>query len=99
MGESEMGIPEPEPEGEPVPPEEFDFVLVPGVAFDRHGGRVGYGMGCYDRVLERLREGVPMVGVGYDFQIYEEVPMEAHDVPLSAIVSESEIASSENGDG
>ena len=85
---SRFGIPEPEAQGEPVAPELFDFVLVPGIAFDPLGGRVGYGMGCYDRVLERVRPGVPLVGMGYDFQLVDRVPMEEHDVPLTAIVIE-----------
>ncbi len=92
MKPSPLKIPEPQEGPEPVRPEEFDLVLVPGVAFDRHGGRLGYGMGCYDRVLENVRPGTPLVGVGYDFQIIERVPVETHDVPLTVIVCESETA-------
>jgi len=92
MEVSIFGIPEPVPSGDPVAYEEFDFVLVPGIAFDRRGGRLGYGMGCYDRVLEKTRPGVPLVGVCYDFQLVDEVPMEDHDVLLSVVASESEIA-------
>ena len=63
-------------------------MLVPGVAFDPSGGRLGYGMGCYDRVLERTKPGTPLVGIGYDFQLVDEIPMEEHDVRLSAIIVE-----------
>jgi 5-formyltetrahydrofolate cyclo-ligase len=85
---SERGIPEPEEVSEPVAPERLDFVAVPGVAFDARGGRLGYGRGCYDRVLPRLRPGVPAVGVGYDFQLVPAVPIEAHDAILTAVAIE-----------
>jgi 5-formyltetrahydrofolate cyclo-ligase len=88
LANSRLGIPEPSGDSEPVPPEEFDFVLVPGVAFDARGGRLGYGMGCYDRVLERTRPGIPLAGIGYDFQLVDEIPMEEHDARLTAVVIE-----------
>lgn len=85
---SERGIPEPDGSGRAMAPAEFDFVLVPGVAFDESGGRLGYGMGCYDRFLEGVRPGTPLVGIGYDFQVVKEVPMDEHDVRLSALAIE-----------
>lgn len=90
---SRFGIPEPKAEGPTAPPEEFDLVVVPGVAFDRSGGRVGYGMGCYDRVLARLRPEAPRVGIGYDYQLVPHTPQDEHDAPLSAVITESEIVS------
>ncbi len=96
---SPLGIPEPGPEGEAADYGEFDFVLVPGIAFDRRGGRLGYGMGCYDRVLEKTRPGAALVGVGYDFQLVSEVPMDEHDVFLSAIVTESKVLPSGDRSG
>jgi len=90
---SRFGIPEPPAEGATVDPAEFDLVVVPGVAFDRSRGRLGYGMGCYDRVLARLRPEAPAVGIGYDWQLVERVPQGEHDVPLTAVVTESEIVS------
>ncbi len=91
LGPSRLGIPEPKPENGPVAPHDFDMVVVPAVAFDRQGGRVGYGMGCYDRVLFRTREECPMIGIGYDFQLFEKVPMQEHDIPLTGVITESEI--------
>lgn len=85
---SGLGIPEPPGKGEPMPAEVFDLVIVPGVAFDAEGGRLGYGMGCYDRVLGRLRPEVPRVGIGYDFQLVDRLPVEPHDLPLTLIVVE-----------
>lgn len=88
---SALRIPEPAGEGAPVPPGSFDLAVIPGVAFDRSGGRLGYGMGCYDRVLPALRRGVPSVGLAYDFQLLDRVPREAHDLVLTHVISESEI--------
>ena len=87
---SRFGIPEPPANGDPVALAELDFVLVPGIAFDAHGGRLGYGMGCYDRALKETRPEAPRVGIGYDFQLVEAVPKEAHDVLLTAVVIERE---------
>ncbi|MHA7838159.1 MAG: 5-formyltetrahydrofolate cyclo-ligase [bacterium] len=67
------------------------LVLVPGLAFDRRGGRLGRGGGYYDRALARLGGGAErplLVGVAFDFQRVERVPMSGHDVFVDAVVSE-----------
>lgn len=69
--------------------ETLDLVLVPGVAFDRRGGRLGYGGGYYDRFLPRLRSGTITIGLAYDLQLVEQVPAETHDVPLDLLVTET----------
>ncbi|MDP2690747.1 MAG: 5-formyltetrahydrofolate cyclo-ligase [Deltaproteobacteria bacterium] len=83
-------IPEPgkgEVKGDPGA---FDLVVVPGVAFDRKGARLGYGKGYYDRALSSLRCAV--VALAYGFQVIEEeIPVEAHDIRVSAIVTEEGI--------
>ncbi len=79
----------PEPEGEPVNPEVIDAVLVPGVAFDRKGFRLGFGKGFYDRFLKDLR--ALKVGVAYSFQILSEIPAQRWDVPVDLIVTDKEI--------
>ncbi|MEJ5339225.1 MAG: 5-formyltetrahydrofolate cyclo-ligase [Aquificaceae bacterium] len=81
-------IPEPSG-GEEVNPEEVDVSLVPGVAFDREGYRIGYGKGYYDRLLERL--GGLKVGVCYQFQLLEEVPRDDWDMPVDLVVTEEKI--------
>lgn len=88
---SRLSIPEPSCEGEPMVPEKFDLVVVPGIAFDCFGGRIGYGMGCYDRVLARTRPRVPLIGIGYDFQLVDRVPRERHDIALTGVIVESKI--------
>lgn len=63
----------------------IDMVIVPAVAFDREGNRVGRGKGYYDRLLENCR--ATTVGIGYDFQLVEEgIDTEPHDIPLDYIV-------------
>lgn len=68
----------------------IEVVLVPGLAFDIRGGRIGYGAGIYDRLLAQLRPGVLRVGVAYDCQVLREpLPQEAHDALMDYIVTES----------
>lgn len=84
------GIHEPDPSAPQVTP---DVLVVPLAAFDRRGFRIGYGKGHFDRTLGPLaREERPlMLGYAFAFQEVEEVPRELHDVPLDAVVTETEI--------
>lgn len=66
----------------------LDTVLVPGVAFDRNGGRMGYGGGYYDRFLAALGTKPYLLGVGFSMQVVDHVPLEPHDIPLDALVTE-----------
>ncbi len=66
----------------------FDIVVVPGVAFDREGRRLGHGFGYYDRFLGALPEGVTRVGLAFEHQVVPEVPVDAWDVPVHALVTE-----------
>ena len=63
------------------------LVLVPGVAFDERGGRLGRGAGHWDRTLAGAT-GAVAFGVGYELQIVERVPLEAHDRPVAALITE-----------
>lgn len=74
-----------------IPDHALDAVLFPGLAFDRQGGRLGYGGGWYDKVAANLREDAWLIGIGFDCQLVEEVPGEAHDVRVDLIVTESQI--------
>jgi 5-formyltetrahydrofolate cyclo-ligase len=66
-----------------------DLLLVPGVAFDLRGGRLGRGGGYFDRVLGEMGEEGPLaLGVGFEFQLVEEVPREPHDRAVGAVVTE-----------
>jgi 5-formyltetrahydrofolate cyclo-ligase len=66
------------------------LILVPGVAFDLRGGRLGRGGGVWDRALVETH-GAPVFGVGYDLQIVDRVPGEAHDRPVDALLTETGI--------
>jgi 5-formyltetrahydrofolate cyclo-ligase len=74
--------------GDPVRPEEIDVVVVPGLAFDRRGHRVGYGGGFYDRFLGRLRPDALTVGICFSFQVVDEVPHGRGDRPVDLVVTE-----------
>ena len=88
------GIPEPHPETCPgCGAEEADWILVPGAAFDRRGGRIGYGRGYYDKLLAAVRaagSGAPLVAAAFEVQLVDEVPMEAHDVRVDMVITENE---------
>lgn len=70
-----------------VPAAELDMIIVPLVAFDRTGARLGYGGGCYDRYLPMLSPACQIVGIAFDEQRVDHVPTDAHDLPLPNIVS------------
>jgi 5-formyltetrahydrofolate cyclo-ligase len=74
--------------GDPVLPEEIDVVIVPGLAFDRRGQRVGYGRGFYDRFLGRLRPDALKVGICFTAQVVDEVPHGRGDRPVDVLVTE-----------
>ncbi len=70
-----------------VPAEALDMVVVPLVAFDRAGARLGYGGGCYDRYLPMLSPACQIIGIAFDEQRVDHVPTDAHDLPLPHIIS------------
>lgn len=70
-----------------VPVEALDMIVVPLVAFDRAGARLGYGGGCYDRYLPMLSPACQIIGIAFDEQRVDHVPTDAHDLPLPHIVS------------
>ena len=67
----------------------IDTIIVPGVAFDIHGARVGFGKGCYDKFLKNTS--ATLVGLCYDFQICDKIETEEHDVRMNYILTEKEI--------
>ena len=71
-------------------PQELDLVLVPGVAFDREGGRLGMGAGYYDRFLPQT-QGATLMGVAYDALLQDELPKDEYDVCMQLLASEGGI--------
>jgi 5-formyltetrahydrofolate cyclo-ligase len=84
-----LAIPEPRAQCLPVEPEEIDWVLVPGLAFDLHCYRLGRGAGHYDLLLPRLRPDASRWALGFDCQVVEELPTEPHDVPVDGVATPS----------
>lgn len=74
-----------------VSPELIDLVLVPGVAFDRRGYRIGYGGGYYDRFLPKVKRSTPKVALAFDIQMVEYVKKGRYDIPMDYIITEKEI--------
>lgn len=70
-----------------VPAEALGMIVVPLVAFDLTGARLGYGGGCYDRYLPALRPDCQIVGIAFDEQCISHVPTDAHDLTLPRIIS------------
>ena len=80
-----------EPIGDvPVADDETALVLMPGLAFDPQGHRVGYGGGYYDRFLER-EPNHPLVALCYDFQLYDRLETDPHDVPVDVVITDGEV--------
>jgi 5-formyltetrahydrofolate cyclo-ligase len=77
--------------GKVVAPEELDFVMVPGVGFDRTGGRMGNGQGYYDRLLQSVRLNCKLVAPCYESQLMEEIAMGPHDVFMDKVVTEAQV--------
>jgi len=73
------------------PPSIIDLVIVPGVAFTQQGHRLGRGGGYYDRFLKKLSRGAYSVGLAFEMQIIEEIPLEETDMPVDCIITEKRI--------
>lgn len=70
-------------------PADLDLVMVPGVAFDRQGGRTGHGKGYYDKLLEHARPDAPLIALAFESQMFPEIPCESHDIYMDKVVTES----------
>lgn len=85
-----LGIPEPKPSRPRVAPREADLIIVPGVAFDRRGYRLGTGGGFYDRFLRRVTRPA-RVGLAFEAQLVDKVPHAEHDERVDYIVTERRV--------
>lgn len=74
-----------------IDPRDFDIMLIPGVGFDRQRNRLGFGAGCYDRYLERIREDCLSVGIAFDEQIVDELPADPHDKKMDFILTPTQV--------
>jgi len=87
-----QGIPEPNPARCPtVAGGKIEAVIVPGSVFDRRGGRLGYGGGYYDRFLANAAPQALRIGIAFDLQVVERLPLLPHDQPLHWLITESTV--------
>ncbi len=70
---------------------ELDLIMVPGVGFDRRGGRMGHGKGYYDKLLEHARLDTPLVALAFECQLFDEIPVAEHDVFMDKIITEDAV--------
>ncbi len=87
-----FGIMEPDPEKcSACEPSTIDIIIVPGIVFDKKGGRLGFGKGYYDRFLARIGKKALKIGLCYDFQLLKDdlLPTEPHDIPMDMILTEN----------
>jgi 5-formyltetrahydrofolate cyclo-ligase len=89
--EGPLSTREPPPGTPLLPPMEIDLVVVPGVAFDPAGRRLGRGRGHYDATLAALPRGAVRVGLAFELQVVASVPEAPHDAPLDAVVTERRV--------
>ena len=67
--------------------DKIDLIIVPGVAFDKHGNRLGHGEGYFDRFLKSLPKKVPAIGLAYDFQLVERIETLSWDIPVTKVIT------------
>jgi 5-formyltetrahydrofolate cyclo-ligase len=99
MNELSVGmykILEPKPELRELPAKQvkatdLDVVMVPGVAFDRTGGRMGHGFGYYDKLLQNARPDAPLVALAFECQLFPEIPTGPHDIFMDQIITEKAV--------
>ncbi|MCR9211059.1 MAG: 5-formyltetrahydrofolate cyclo-ligase [bacterium] len=68
-----------------------DIVLVPGVAFDRQGARVGHGKGYYDKLLGNVRSDASLIALAFECQVVDSVPLQTHDIRMDMVVTENHV--------
>jgi 5-formyltetrahydrofolate cyclo-ligase len=91
-----MGVLEPRPElrrrgDRKINPTELDLIIAPGLAFDRRGGRLGYGKGYYDRFLHQIRGDAAKLAVCFECQLFAEIPVLSHDIRMDVVVTENSV--------
>ncbi|MDD5148457.1 MAG: 5-formyltetrahydrofolate cyclo-ligase [Candidatus ainarchaeum sp.] len=89
LEETKFGLLEPK-KGKEIPANELGLVIVPGVAFDLKGNRLGYGGGFFDKFLKKTK--CPKIGLAFECNIEESLPSSPHDVKMDKIITEEKIA-------
>jgi 5-formyltetrahydrofolate cyclo-ligase len=89
-----FGLSEPDHTTLEIKPQDFDLIIIPGLAFDKRGFRLGHGAGYYDRFLAKTD--AFKLGLGYGFQLVDELPINPHDIPVDAILTDLEYREIDN---
>lgn len=89
VGKGAFGILEPKKHCKKINPQDIDLAIVPGIAFDKKGHRIGYGKGYFDRLLRKMK--CKKIGLAYDFQIVDKIPKTAYDIPVDFIITDKKI--------
>ncbi|NOZ76514.1 MAG: 5-formyltetrahydrofolate cyclo-ligase [Euryarchaeota archaeon] len=85
-------VPEPKEECiRPVAPEEVDIFILPGVAFDRKGNRLGFGGGYFDKLLKQTKKGALFIGLAFEDQMVDAIPHAPHDIPVHMVITEDRV--------
>ena len=92
--ENPLGIPEPEGEDINLSKTNIDLVVVPGMAFTANGCRLGRGKGYYDRLLPRIPAAYKL-GLCFPFQLLDQIPAEAHDIPMDEVLAAAQTTDNE----
>ncbi len=87
---SRLGILEPNLMAEPVDVSKIELILVPGLAFDRDGNRLGHGKGYYDRFLAKCSTKTFLLGLAYSFQFFDKIPFDPYDIRIKGLVTENQ---------
>ena len=90
LEEGSFGVLEPLASAPVIAPSEVDLVIVPGLAFDVRGHRLGYGRAFYDRLLPHMTKAFRL-GLAYDFQVVMELPDDEHDIPMHAVATDQRV--------
>ncbi|WP_315077982.1 5-formyltetrahydrofolate cyclo-ligase [uncultured Clostridium sp.] len=87
LTEDKHGILEPKENELATNLDNIDLIIMPGVAFDKNGGRMGYGGGFYDRYLNKCKKDIHKISLAYDFQVVDCIPMDKHDIRVDYIIT------------
>lgn len=89
---SDMGILEPGKDYvRVVDPKSIDLCIVPGSVFDKSGNRIGYGGGFYDKMIPLFRKDAKTIGIGYELQLVDDIPIEEFDVKINKLITEEQV--------
>ena len=90
VAETSQGLFEPKTQ-KPVETKEINLIIIPGVAFDRTGARIGRGMGFYDSLLRKTSTKIPLIGLCFEENLEEKIPTESHDIKMDIVITDKQV--------